>query len=222
MTSRSRQPLGAGGADVILAHHRQHRASGVSHHSGGERRTEHDRRHDDRFQACPWILERADITAGGQPAEVHRKKHDHHDPEPEIRDRDAGQGGDGDEMIPSSAAPDRREDAGRYADDQRDEHGGQCQMQRHRDFRYQHRPDFLTRPVGHAEVAMHDTGNPAPVLNDERIVESVTFADFRQHGWRCLAAADHQRRIARQQLLETEDDDRDDQKRWYGDQQSLD
>ena len=136
ITRKRRQPLGAGGADVILAQHLQH---GRPRHAGddGERHgAEHDRRQDEMRQRrakaprspdSSVSISRKPVTGSmkyctamrpdtGVQSELHREQQDQQQSPPEDRHRIAGERDPHDAVIEDGVAPDRRHDAGRQAE----------------------------------------------------------------------------------------------------------
>ena len=124
------QALRAGGAHVVGLEHLQHRAARVAHQHGGDRVAEHEGRHDHRSEVGAQVLERADVARGRQPAELHREEQDHQDAEPEVGRRQAPERDRVGRVVPDRAATDRRDDAGRYADDEREAHRQDRQLDR--------------------------------------------------------------------------------------------
>ena len=60
-----------------------------------------------------------------------------------------------------------------------------------------------------AEVAVQHAAQPVEIANRKRLVEVQRFAQVRDHRRVALLAGEHHRRIAGQQLLQPEDQDRD-------------
>ena len=148
------------------------------------------------------------VARGRQPAELDREQEDQHDPEPEIRRRDAPQREQVGAIVPGRVLLHRRDDAGGNADQERDHDRHRGELHRHR--------QLLRDQLAHrhldaqrlAEIAGQHALDPVDILNRDRLIELVLLADLRDHGGIALLAGHHQRRIARQQLLQREDQDR--------------
>ena len=148
------------------------------------------------------------IARGRQPAELDREQEDQHDAEPEIRRRDAPQREQIGAIVPGRALLHRGDDAGGNADQERDHDRHRAELERHR--------QLLRDQLAHrhldaqrlAEVARQHALDPVDVLHGDRLIEPVLLADLLDHGGIALLAGHHQRRIARQQMLQREDQHR--------------
>ena len=148
------------------------------------------------------------IAGRRQPAEFDREQEDQHDAEPEIRRRDAPQREQIGAIVPRRALLDRRDDAGGNADQERDHDRHRAELDRHRQFlrdQAQHRHLDAQRL---AEIARQHALDPVDVLHRDRLIEVILRADLRDHGGIALLAGHHQRRIARQQMLQRKDQHR--------------
>ena len=153
------------------------------------------------------------VAGSRQPAEFDREQEDQHDPEPEIRCRDAPQREQIGAVVPGRAFLHRRDDAGGNADQEGDHDRHRRQLHRHR--------QFLRDQLAHrhldaqrlAEVAGQHALDPVDVLHRNRLIEPVLLADLGDDLGIAFLAGHHQRRIAGQQLLQREDQDRHEEQR---------
>jgi hypothetical protein len=185
------QALGARGADIVVAQHLQHRGT---RHAGDDRqgdRAEHDRGQDQmaerRDEGALLIREqrvdqqepgyRLDVEHQRQPAryrrpaERHREQHDGEEAPPEDRHRVAGERDRHHRMVESGAALGGGEDAGRKAQDQREQdrrerefEGGRKQVEELAEHR-------LAGDDRLAEVAGDDVLHVDRVLDQQRLIE---------------------------------------------------
>ena len=94
-----------------------------------------------------------------------------HPSQPEDRHRDAEQRADAGRGVERAPVVDRREDAGRHADHDGDEHGGEAELHRRGEIRAQflrHRQVVGERP---AEVAVQGLPDVREVLHVPRLIE---------------------------------------------------
>src|SRR5262245_51953982 len=110
-----RQALEPGELDVLAAEDLQHARARQPEHRRLEVPAQGQGRHDD----VPPVAG----TRGGQPAQPDREDQDQDEPEPEARNREPEQGDALGDVVPGAVHLHRRDDAGRDADEQRDERG---------------------------------------------------------------------------------------------------
>jgi hypothetical protein len=174
---------------------------------------EHERRHQHRLEIGDGILPEGHVPGSGQPSQLHRKQQDHQDAKPEVGRRQPPQGkGIGGEVQPG-ALVDGRDNAGRNADQQRNQHRQHCQLDRHGEFlqdQFQHRLLAANRL---AEIALHHTGHPVEVAHRQRLIEVHLLAKVGDDIGVLLLAGEHDGRITGQQLLQPEDQHRHEQQR---------
>ncbi len=193
----------------------------MAHQDRRDRVAEHEGRHDGGGEALPPILGQRHIARRRQPAELHREQEDQHDAEPEVRRGQAPQRKDVRRIVPDGVFLHRRDDAGRDADQQRNDDRHRGELHGHRQL-LQHEVEHLLL-VAHqlAEVAGEHALDPEHVLHRDRLIEPILFADLLDHrGIAVLARHDH-RGIARQQLLQREDQHRHEEQRRDQLQQAL-
>ena len=207
------EALGAGGAHIVALQRLEHGAARVAHDHAGDGVAEHEGRHDRRRKALAPILPRADIARRRQPAERHGEEEDQHDAEPEVRRRDAPQRQHVDGVVDPGVALDRRDDAGGDADQERDRHRHDGELERHRQLLQDQLHHRLLQPHRLAEVAGEHALDPVQVLDRDRLIEAVLAPDLLDHRRVALLARHDQRRIAGQELLQREDDHRHEEQR---------
>ena len=210
MTRVPRQALGARGPHVILVQRRQHRAARVPHQDRGDGVAQHERRHDGGRQRLPRILGQRHVARGRQPAEMHRNQQDQHDPQPEIRHRQAGQPDRVGDIIPdplrltAATTP-----AGTpISTAMTNAMTASCAVTG--SFCAINCDDRLPRAPGIAQVALHHVADPVQVLHRQRAIQPKLLPDLRQNPRIApFLPGQHQRRIARHQLLQAEHQDTD-------------
>jgi len=111
------------------------------------------------------------------------------------------------------AALDRRQDAGRDADDQRDQHRHAGQLDRHRQLLQHQLEHLLLRAQRFAQVAAQHTTHPVRISNRQRFVEVQLGAQVGDDVRVLVLAGQDLGRIAGQQLLQAEDQHRHEQQR---------
>ena len=159
-------------------------------------------------EARPPVFGQRDVAGGRQPAELDREQEDQHDPEPEIRCRDAPQREQVGAIVPGRPLLHRGNDARGDADHKGNDGRHQSELQRHRQLlrdQAQHRHPVAQRL---AEVTGENALDPVDILHRDRLIEMVLLADLLDHGRIALFAGHHQRRVARQQMLQREDQHR--------------
>jgi hypothetical protein len=144
----------------------------------------------------------------GQPPQGDREQEDHHDAEPEVRRGEAPQRDRIGAVIPRRIALDRRHDTHRNADRERDDDRERGELERHRQLFEDQLAHRLLHPQRFAEVAAQHAFDPVQVANRQRLVQVHLLAQVRDHGRIAVLAGEHDGGIARQQLLQAEDQHR--------------
>ncbi len=183
----------------------------MPHHDRGDAGAQHEGRHDHGLDVPDGVFQRTGIARRRQQPPLNRHQHDQHDAQPEVGDRDAGQCHHVGPDIPAAALADRRDDAGRDADRQGDDHRHDAELKRHRQLGQDQLRHRHLAADGDPHVARQHAGQPVPVLDHDRVVQVVFLADERQHLGRPLIPGDGERRIAGKQELKREDQQRDQQ-----------
>ena len=111
-----------------------------------------------------------------QQAQRDRHEDDRHEAEPELRDRVPDDAEDADDVVDPAAAPERRHDPERDPDGELKEEGGERELQRRAHALEEQSERRLVVLERHTEVAAHDLGDPAHVLDPERLVQPVVRA----------------------------------------------
>src|SRR2546425_5570635 len=164
-----RKSLEPGELDVLAAQDLEHARAGQPEHRRGEVPPERERGHDD----VPPVT-----GAGGrQPAEPHGEHEDQHEPEPEAGDRQAEQGDALGDVVPPRVHLDRRDDAGRNADEQGDEGRGETESQRVGQPLEVQLADREPVVEGLAELSLEGVLHEGGVLHGPRAVESPLVTD---------------------------------------------
>ena len=101
--ARAGQALGAGGADVVLAQHVDHRRAHHARIPAAAEDAERQRRQDEMREGA--------VAADREPAELHREDIEQQQADHELRRRDADEGGDHQRPVGGAAALDRGDDA---------------------------------------------------------------------------------------------------------------
>jgi hypothetical protein len=102
---------------------------------------------------------------------------------------------------------------GRTADRQRDHESHAAELQRHRQLLHHQLEHRLLRAHRFAEVALQHAADPVRVTYRQGFVEVQLGAQVRDHARVLLLAGEDLGRVARQQLLQTEDQHRDEDQR---------
>ena len=209
-----RQALRARGAHVVGRQHLQHRAPRVAHQHGGDRVAEHERRHDRARRDWPPVLERAHEARRRQPAERDREQQDQHDAEPEVRRRQAPQRDDVRARSPTRCCACTAEtmpagmpiaSAMRIAKHASSSVTGSFS-------RMSSSTGFCMRSDSPRSPCSTPV-DPVQVAHRQRLVEVQLLAQVRDDGRVAVLAGQHDRGIARQQLLQAEDQHRDEDER---------
>ena len=119
------QALGARGADVVLRHHVDHLRAQVAGVDRRRRRGEHDPRQQHRADLAEegvGLAVAADAGEDRDHADVLGEQVERHQPEPEDRRRDEGQGRDHRRAVEQRALPDRGDDPDRDRDREPEDH----------------------------------------------------------------------------------------------------
>src|SRR2546422_5466113 len=164
-----RETLEPGELDVLAAQDLQHARAGQPEHRRGEVPPERQGGHDD----VPPVTG----SGGRQPSEPDREHEDQHEPEPEARDREAEQGDALRDVVPPAVHLHRRDDAGRNADDQGDERGGETQSQRVGQPLEVELADREPIVEGFAELPLEGVLHEGHVLHGPRAGESPLLPD---------------------------------------------
>jgi len=160
-------------------------------------------------------MQRAARPGRRQPAEVDREEQDQHQPDPELRQRQAEQGEELARTVPEPADPHRGQDAARDADQQRQAHRHHRQQQRvgqALEVELHHRRAIVE---GLAEIAGREARHEMPVLLPKRPIEPELAA----HGLdvvRAGAGLDQQAHRIAGDAHEQEDDERQQEQRHQG------
>ena len=153
--------LGAGGADVVLAQHFEHRGAGQPGDDAGRHDGQRQRRQEQMVQQVRQVaaaVDRVHAAEPGRGASVTAKTQDEQQAEPEGRHRNADQDDEGDGLVGPAELADGRDDARQQADNR-----AQDQRRSGKDQRclkalhhlVEHRP---VEGVGAAEIAVEQVG----------------------------------------------------------------
>ena len=191
--AKGRQPLGAGGADVVLAQHLQHGRARHARHHRQRVGAQHDGRQHQVLQRRKESLgfarhqrveqqkagHRLDVVHHVQaprhwrPSQVDREEHDQQQPPPENRHGVASEGDRHDTVVKPRIAFHGGNDAGRNAQQQRKRNGADRQFdggrkQRQKFVHHRHLGDD-----GLAQVTLQHAANVDAVLRQHRLVQAV-------------------------------------------------
>ncbi len=216
------EALGAGGAHVVGVQDLQHGAACVSHQHGRDGIAEDECGHDHRRQIGPEILERADVARCRKPAQRHREEQDQHDAQPEIRRRQPPKRERVRGVVERGVPVDGGDDACSEPYGQRDDDGEESQLERDRQLLENEVEHRLLDAHRFAEVTLEHATGPVQVAHRQRVVEVELFVQVRDHARVPVFAGEDERRVARQQLLQAEDQDRDEEKRWDNRGEAMD
>ena len=112
-----------------------------------------------------------------QEAELDRDEHDEQQAPPEDRHRIAEQRHGHQRLVEHAAALDGGDRAGRHADENREHHGEERQLQRRRKQRQELGQHLLLRRQRHAEVAVQELPHIVEELPPQRLVEPELVAE---------------------------------------------
>jgi hypothetical protein len=116
-------------------------------------------------------------------------------------------------IIPGRALLDGRYDSCGDTDQERDDDGHRCQLHRYRQLLRDQFADRYLVAQRLAEIARQHALDPVDILHRHRLIEPVLLADLRDDIRVAFLARHDQRRIARQQLLQREDQHRHEEQR---------
>ena len=170
--------------------------------------------HDGGSETGAPVLGERHIARGRQPAELDREQEDQHDPEPEIRRRDAPHARTNWRHSPRRcpSSPRRRCRAGMPIRNAITIAMAASCIVTGSFWAIRVRTGTLMRRDS-AEVTRQHALDPVGVLNRDWLIEPVLMADLLDDCWIALLAGHDQRRIAGQQLLQREDQDRHEEQR---------
>ena len=168
--------LGAGGADVVLAHHLEQRGA---HHAGGDRGVAIADRGggpDRHGQVGDRVLPERHVADLGQPVEQRQQRQNDQHAQPERRDGKARDRHHPHDVIDPGVAVKRRDGAEGDGDEHGDEarHQGDLEGDRHADGDLL--GDRLAGPQRLAEVEAGEAGHVVEELRVERLVEPQALA----------------------------------------------
>src|SRR6266508_228706 len=201
-----REPLEPGELDVLAAQHLEHARAGQPEHRRGEVPPECQGGHDD---VAPVAGPR-----GRQPSEPDGEHEDQHEPQPEPGDREAEQGDALRDVVPPAVHLHRRDDAGRHADEQRNERGGEAQSQRVGQPLEVELADREPIVEGFPELPLEGVLHEGHVLHGPRAIQSPLLADPIEIFGACAGFRHERHRIPREPDDEkdrrAQDEERDD------------
>ncbi len=191
-----RNALGARGADVVLAQHRQHRAAGHPGDVGGHHQAQRRRRQHQLVEPVERVVEPG-VADHREQSPVQREHQQDEDAGDEYRKRQPDQRQQARGVVDRPVAVQRRPDPDGHADHAADDQRRQRQVDGVR----QHRADVgQDRPAGHhraAEVARQRSREEVHVLPPDRHVEAEFGVQRGDALRRRAVAQDGDRRIAR-------------------------
>ena len=215
------QPLGPGGAHVVLAEGLQDAGTCDASEDGGLHRGQGDGRQQQRFDRRPEALFPGAETARGEPAEIDREEEDQKNSEPELRHRDAELAEQNDPVIAGPAVAGGGEDAQRQRRGNGQRHGHQGQ--RHGDVEafedelaHRHRIG-----VAGAQIAHHQAAHPAHIAGQRRLIEAELAAQRLVGLGIGVGAQDGHGRVAGQDLERQEDHQRGAEQRGHEGDEAL-
>ena len=163
------------------------------------------------------VLEERDPPRGGEPPQAHREEQDQHDAEPEVRDREPAERHAARQVVPDGVPADGGEDTRGDGDQDRDGEGVGRELEGDREL-LGHRPRHRdARADGLAEIAGDGQGDPADVLDGDRVAEPVLRPHLLQAGLVGLRSGENAGRVPGDQANAGEDDEADDQEGDQGD-----
>ena len=125
-------------------------------------------------------------------------------------------------VVPDRVLGNRRHDAGGHADQQRDDDGDAGELERDRELFQDQVEHRLLDALRLAEVPLQHAAGPVHVTHRQRIVQVQRAAQVRDDGGIMVFAGEDQRRVPGQQLLQPENQDRDEEQRRDDRRQALD
>ena len=120
-----------------------------------------------------------DAARDRRPAELHREQQDQQQAPPEDRHRIAGERDAHHAVVEDRVAPHRRDDAGRQAEDEREQDRAERELDGRRKQRREFRDHRLMRDDRVAEIALQHAADVDAVLHEHRLVEAVLLAQLR-------------------------------------------
>ena len=186
------QPLGPGGADVILAQHLQHGGAGHARDHRQRDRSERDGRQDQMAEGrgegallvgeqrvdghesgdAVEIIVQRDAPGDRRPAEIEGEGEDQHQAPDEDRQGIARHGHAHDHMVEGRIALHPRQHAGGKAEDDREEHGADRELERRREEVEELRQDRAMGDQRDAEIAVQHIADIVGELDIKRAVEA--------------------------------------------------
>ncbi|MNY07554.1 hypothetical protein D3C86_1403640 [compost metagenome] len=161
-----RQPLGAGGADIVLVHGVEEGGPQHARQNGGLRRGQGHGGQDQGLQGGPESLIPTGEAAGREPAKVHGKQQDQQHGDPEIRQGDADLSDADQAGVDSRAASAGCHDADGQGDGQRQDGGHQGQGRRNRQPLGDQAADRHLVGIADAKLACQQVAEPGEVALD--------------------------------------------------------
>ena len=170
------QALGAGRRHVVEPRHVEHGRAHVAGVGGGLEEAEHADRHDRLPDMPPEPAPARSpgtsrLVDEGQPVELQREDQDEQEAGEEGRQREAHEGERVRDLVEQRIGPERRVDADRHGDRERQDLRGADDEQRRRDALADQVVDVDAAGEGEAPVALHHGGEPAEVAHEDRVVE---------------------------------------------------
>ena len=164
--------LSAGGADVILGHHLDHRGAGLAQDQGDRLERQDGQRQQDEQVKHPAPTIRH-CTLG----QDHDQQHHQQRPRDVGGNRPQGDGGAKDDVIEPRVLPHARDHPQGYGDQRRHDHGAQAQPQRNGCCGGNHVPNQAARGQAVAEIAVQKVPDIRAELHQKRAVQPGLFAD---------------------------------------------
>src|SRR5215470_3323817 len=216
------QPLGAGGADVVLADDLEHARSRETRQGGGRGGAEGDGGQHEMPQHVghPAAVGRAH-PARGKPAELEREHDDQHDARPEHGQAHSGDSHAHAHAIEPRVLLHRGDNAGDQAEENGDDERARGEEQGGLEAQEHLGQHGAPEGNGAAEIAARHLADPVQVLDDERLIEpEVTAETF--HVFLGRLGAEHDgSRVSRGQVQDGEDQHRDPEEDGDSEQQAL-
>ena len=164
------QALGAGGAHIVFADDFHHRGAGNARHEAHFVEAQGQRGPDHLVQVDQRVIPQVSVVQGGQPSHMHQHQQQQ-DGDEKGGHSDAGHGEDPRRIVQRAFRAQRGNYPQRHCHDDRDKHGHDGQLDRHRNPVGQFFHHRGLEPVGIPEISLHDAANPVYVLVDQRFVQ---------------------------------------------------
>ena len=175
------EALRGGCPDVVGAKDVEDGGARHAHRRRGEREPERDRGKEEEREVRERIAGEFHIAAGvGEPPQVEREHHDDQRPQPEARERQADEAAQAHQDVQPRPRSDRREQPERDTDPDRDERRRRRQLERRGQALADLDEDRTSRTDRVPRVAMEERGEPAPVLDRQRLVQPEVRAQARE------------------------------------------